>query len=96
MKEFEIMFNDLKPEAQDKILTEMISEIKEKYDIDIYYSYDCTLDSLRIRMVDKDDNNINIRISYHELCIITVDHFKYRLEETAKQLLAKEKRERRK
>lgn len=93
MKEFEIMFGDLKPEKQDKFLTEMISVIKEKYDIDIYHSYDCTLDSLRIRMIDKNDNNINSCISYHDLCIITVDHFKYRLEEMTKQLLAKEKEE---
>lgn len=85
MKEFEIMFGDLKPEKQDKFLTEMISVIKEKYDIDIYHSYDCTLDSLRIRMIDKNDNNINSCISYHDLCNITVYHFKYRLEEMAKR-----------
>lgn len=86
MKEFEIMFGDLKPEKQDKFLTEMISVIKEEYDIDIYHSYDYALDSLRIRMIDKNDNNINGCISYHDLCIITVDHFKYLLEEMAKQL----------
>lgn len=91
MKEFEIMFGDLKPGKQDKLLKEMISKIEEKYDVDISHAYDYTSDGVKIRMLDKDDN-VNIRfISYHNLCINAVNYFEYQLEEMAEQLLGKKK-----
>ena len=91
MKDFEIMFGDLKPKKQDELMKYTISKIKEKYDVDISHAYDYAFDGVKIRMLDKDDNIVIRFISYHDLCINAVNYFEHRLEEIAKQLLGKEK-----
>lgn len=91
MKDFEIMFGDLKPKKQDELMKETISKIKAKYDVDISHAYDYAFDGVKIRMLDKDDNAVIRFISYHDLCINDVNYFEHRLEEIAKQLLGKEK-----
>ena len=69
-------------------ITEIIQEIEKKYEVAIFFSYDSNIFNVyRVRMRDKYDNFICICISCSELYAITIDHFKYRLEEMAKQLL---------
>ena len=87
MKDFEIMFGDLKPKKQDELMKETISKIKEQYDADISHAYDSAFDGVKLRMLDKDDNVVIRFISYHDLCINDVNYLEHRLEEMAKQLL---------
>lgn len=93
MKGLQITFSDLKLNLRDKFLKDTMSKIEKKYDVDIYRTYDCMNDNLRIRMVDKNDNNIERRISCYNLHNNTLEYFECQLEEMAKQLLITEKGE---
>lgn len=92
MKGLQITFDDLKFNVRDKFFKDMIYKIEEKYDVDIYSAYDCTHDRLRIRMIDKNDNNIECYISFYDLRINALEYFECQLEGMAKQLLTKEKK----
>lgn len=93
MKGLQITFSDLKLNIQDKFLKDTMSKIEGKYDVDIYRAYDCMDDSLRIRMFDKNDNNIERRISFYDINNNAIEYFECQLEEMAKQLLKTEKGE---
>ena len=93
MKGLQITFNDLKLNVRDKFLKDTMSKIEKKYDVDIYRAYDCMYDILIIRMRDKNDNNIERRISFYDLHNNALEYFEFQLEEMAKQLLTTEKGE---